>query len=85
MLSRIGTTPARQGGATVRISYFQDDDYLYIRFRSEAKGTVAGADIAPGVVLLTDDEGTAIEMEIDSASKRLDLGSLPRKAEAKTG
>ncbi len=60
----------------MRIVYYSDVDYLNIRLRSEAKGVVAGEDIAPGVVLLTDDEGTAIELEIDSASKRLDLNRL---------
>ncbi len=60
----------------MKISYYPDVDYVHIRLRSEAKGTVAGEDIAPGIVLLTDDEGVAIEIEIDAASKRLDLGQL---------
>lgn len=60
----------------MRIVYYSDVDYLNVRLRSVAKGTVAGEDIAPGVVLLTDDEGTAIELEIDSASERLDLSRL---------
>lgn len=60
----------------MKISYYPDEDYLHVRLRSEAKGAVAGEDVAPGVVLLTDDEGAAIELEIDSASKRLDLGQL---------
>lgn len=60
----------------MRIVYYPDVDYLNVRLRSAAKGTVAGEDVAPGVVLLTDDEGTAIELEIDTASKRLDLEQL---------
>ena len=60
----------------MRIVYYPEVDYLSVRLRSEAKGTVAGEDIAPGVVLLTDDEGTPIELGIDSASERLDLSRL---------
>lgn len=60
----------------MRVVYYPDVDYLNIRLRSEAKGTVAGEDVAPGVVLLTDDEGTAIALEVDSASERLELSRL---------
>lgn len=60
----------------MKISYYPDVDYLHVRLKSEAKGDVAGEDIAPGIVLLTDDEGTAIELEIDAASRRLDLSRL---------
>ena len=60
----------------MRIVYYPEVDYLSVRLRSEAKGTVAGEDIAPGVVLLTDDEGSPIELGIDSASERLDLSRL---------
>lgn len=60
----------------MRIVYYPEVDHLNVRLRSEAKDTVAGEDVAPGVVLLTDDEGSAMELEIDSASERLDLGRL---------
>lgn len=60
----------------MRISYFPDEDYLHISLRDEARGSVAGEDMAPGVVLLTDDDGAAIELEVDSASERLDLSRL---------
>lgn len=62
----------------MEISYHPEDDYLHVRLAraGEAKGDVAGEDVASGVVLLTDDEGRAIELEVDSASKRLDLSRL---------
>lgn len=60
----------------MRIAYYPEVDHLNIKLRGEAKGVVAGEDVAPGVVLHTDEAGTAIEIEVDSASERLDLSRL---------
>jgi hypothetical protein len=76
MPSKTGTTPEEQGGGRVQISYHPQDDYLYVRLRSEAKGTLEGEDIAPGMILLTHEEGMAVELEVSSASKLVDLGEL---------
>lgn len=60
----------------MRIAYYPEVDHLNIKLRGEAKGVVAGEDVAPGMVLHTDEAGTAIEIEVDSASERLDLSRL---------
>ena len=58
--------------------YFPDSDMLYIKL---AEGTsLESEEIAPGIVLDLDEKKRAIGVEIEDASKLIDLSRLELKA-----
>jgi uncharacterized protein YuzE len=58
--------------------YFPDSDMLYIKL---AEGTsLESEEIAPGIVLDFDEKKRAIGVEIEDASKLIDLSRLELKA-----
>jgi uncharacterized protein YuzE len=58
--------------------YFPDSDMLYIKL-ADGKSTES-EEIAPGVVLDFDEQNRAIGVEIEDASKFIDLSRLELKA-----
>ena len=58
----------------MRISYDKETDALYIHL-SEAPGADA-EEVAPGVVLDFDEKGNVVGIDIDHASKFMDLTKL---------
>ncbi len=58
----------------MNLSYYADTDSLYIEFSS--KDSADSKEISPGIVLDYDDEGELIGIDIDNASKKLDLKLL---------
>ncbi|MFA0782379.1 DUF2283 domain-containing protein [Fervidibacter sacchari] len=56
------------------LHYDRETDMLVIVFRD--KPSVESEEIAQGVVLDFDDEGNIVGMEIEDASKRVDLNKL---------
>lgn len=58
--------------------YFSDTDMLYIKL-ADGKSTES-EEIAPGVVLDFDEHNRAIGVEIEDASKLVDLSRLELKA-----
>ena len=58
----------------MKISYYPETDSLYIDLSS---GTSADSkEVAPGVVLDFDDQGQIVGIDIDNASKVVDLSRL---------
>jgi uncharacterized protein YuzE len=58
----------------VKLSYFPDTDSLYIDLSEEP--SVESREISEGVVLDYDAAGQLVGIDIDEASKRVDLGKL---------
>ena len=58
----------------MKIEYFADTDSLYIDL-SGKKGTDV-VELAEGVVMDVDDQGRPVGLDIDQASKHLDLDRL---------
>jgi uncharacterized protein YuzE len=58
----------------MRIAYYPETDSLY--FDLSAKESVESKEISPGVVLDYDSEGNLTGIDIDNASKKLDLQEL---------
>jgi uncharacterized protein YuzE len=68
----------REGGGTVVFEYFPDSDMLVIRL---ADGTsTESEEIAPGVVLDFDKSNRVIGVEIEDASKSVNLSRLELRA-----
>jgi uncharacterized protein YuzE len=55
----------------VKVDYYPDTDSLYIDFSS--RPSVESQEVSPGVVLDYDAEGTLVGIDIDHASRKLDL------------
>lgn len=58
----------------MKLDYYEDTDSLYIDLSS--KQSAETREISPGVNLDYDDEGELVGIDIDNASKKLDLKDL---------
>ena len=58
----------------MKISYFPDTDSLYIDLA--ARPSADSQEVAPGVVLDFDADGAVVGIDIEDASKKLDLHEL---------
>ena len=58
----------------MKLNYYQETDSLYIDLSH--KSSVDSREVAPGVVLDFDEEGDLVGIDIDNASKLLDLTKL---------
>jgi uncharacterized protein YuzE len=62
----------------MKFNYYPDTDSLYIDLSEKVSAT--SQEVAPGVVLDFDDKGQLIGIDIDQASKIVDLSRLDAKA-----
>jgi len=58
----------------VKLSYYPDTDSLYIDL--SAKASVESREVSQGVVLDYDEDGNLVGIDIDNASRKLDLSEL---------
>ena len=58
----------------MKINYYSDTDSLYIELSSKAG--VDSKEVAKGLVLDLDSDGNVVGLDIDNASKLIDLSSL---------
>jgi len=58
----------------MKLNYFRDTDSLYIDLSS--KPSHDSREVAPGIVIDYDDTGRIIGIDIDQASKQLDLKAV---------
>ena len=58
----------------MRIAYYPDTDSMYIDL--SAKKSSDSTEVSPGVVLDYDEDGNLVGIDIDNASKILDLKEL---------
>ncbi len=58
----------------MKIAYYSDTDSMYIDL--SAKTSVESKEVSPGVVLDFDADGNIVGIDIDNASKKLDLSEL---------
>ncbi len=58
----------------MKIAYYPDTDSMYIDLR--AKSSAESKEVSPGVVLDYDSDGNLVGIDIDNASKKLDLKEL---------
>lgn len=58
----------------MKFQYYQDTDSLYIDL--SARASADSCEVAPGVVLDFDTEGHVVGIDIDHASKIVDLSKL---------
>jgi len=58
----------------MKLHYYQDTDALYIEL--SPKAGVDSREVAEGVVLDFDSEGNVVGMDIQGASKKMDLKTL---------
>jgi uncharacterized protein YuzE len=58
----------------VKINYYSETDSLYIELSTKAG--VDSKEVAKGLVLDLDSEGNVVGLDIDNASKVIDLSSL---------
>ena len=58
----------------MRVDYYPDTDSLYIDFSS--RPSVESEEVSKGVVLDYDDAGNLVGIDIDHASRKLDLRQL---------
>ena len=58
----------------MKINYYRDTDSLYIDLSS--KTSVTSAEISEGVVLDYDAEGNITGIDIDNASRKIELGEV---------
>ena len=58
----------------MKITYYPETDSMYIDL--SAKESVESAEISPGIVIDYDSEGNVTGIDIDNASKKLDLREL---------
>ncbi|MFH1739296.1 MAG: DUF2283 domain-containing protein [bacterium] len=58
----------------MRIEYFPDTDSLYIELANRPGSDTR--EIEEGIILDVDDQGRAVGLDIDQASKHLDLNRL---------
>ena len=62
----------------MKFNYYPDTDSLYIDLSEKVSAT--SLEVAPGVVLDFDDKGQLIGIDIDQASKIVDLSRLDAQA-----
>jgi uncharacterized protein YuzE len=60
--------------ALMKLNYFPDTDSLYIDLAQ--RPSVESREVSEGVVLDYDGEGNLVGIDIDHASRKLDLGEL---------
>ena len=60
------------------VEYFPDTDMLYIKLAQTA--SAESEEIAPGIVLDFDEHNQIVGVEIEDASRRIDLSHLELKA-----
>jgi uncharacterized protein YuzE len=58
----------------MRLNYYPDTDSLYIDL--SAKPSADSREVSDGVVLDYDEEGNLVGIDIDNASRKLDLSEL---------
>ena len=58
----------------MKIAYYPDTDSMYIDL--SAKSSVESKEVSPGVVLDFDSDGNIVGIDIDNASKKLDLSEI---------
>jgi len=58
----------------MKLNYYPETDSLYIDLSS--KTSVDSKEISPGIVLDYDNKGNLVGIDIDNASKKLDLKDL---------
>ena len=58
----------------MKIAYYPDTDSMYIDLRAES--SAESKEVSPGVALDYDAEGNLVGIDIDNASKKLDLKEL---------
>ena len=58
----------------MKLNYYPDTDSLYIDL--SLKTSTDSKEISPGIVLDYDGEGNIVGIDIDNASKKLDLNDL---------
>ena len=58
----------------MKMNYYKDTDSLYIDLSS--KTSVESKEVSPGIVLDYDAEGNLVGIDIDNASKKLELNQL---------
>jgi len=58
----------------MKIAYYPDTDSMYIDLR--AKSSTESKEVSPGVVLDYGDDENLVGIDIDNASKKLDLKEL---------
>ena len=62
----------------MKLSYYPDTDSLYIELSSRA--SVTSREISEGIVLDYDEEDNLVGIDIDNASRKLDLSELTTTA-----
>ena len=58
----------------MKLNYYPDTDSLYIDLSS--KSSAASREVTPGIILDYDKDGNLVGIDIDNASKKLDLKDL---------
>ena len=58
----------------MKISYYPDTDSMYIDFST--KESIESKEVSPGIVLDYDRDGNLTGIDIDNASRKLDLHEL---------
>jgi uncharacterized protein YuzE len=58
----------------MKIAYYPDTDSMYIDLSS--KSSTESTEVSPGIVLDYDDKGNIVGIDIDNASKKMDLKKL---------
>jgi len=58
----------------MKMTYYADTDSLYIDFSSRA--SAESREVSPGVVLDYDAEGNLVGIDVDNATRKLDLKEL---------
>ena len=58
----------------MKLNYYAETDSLYIDL--SAKTSTESKEISPGIILDYDSEGNLVGIDIDNASKKLDLRDL---------
>jgi uncharacterized protein YuzE len=58
----------------MKIAYYPDTDSMYIDL--SAKSSVESKEVSSGVVLDFDSDGNIVGIDIDNASKKLDLSEI---------
>ncbi len=58
----------------MKIAYYPETDSMYIDI--SAKESIESKEVSPGVVLDYDSEGNLVGIDIDNATRKLDLSEL---------
>ena len=58
----------------MKIAYYPETDSMYIDL--SAKESIESKEVSPGVVLDYDSEGNLVGIDIDNATRKLDLSEL---------